>query len=169
METPESRKQWMEEELEQSLRRVTAPQDLWDRIHSSQQPRLRVRTRFMAWATVPVVMLVALWGSHPRSNGAIQFHSSDPAEIRAWVRTNADLDVPLHDGNLAGARIVAPHTVEIAYRAGGHDVSLLVSNTLTPDRRSGASISWMAGGQAYLLACAEPQYLKSCTLCHVGG
>jgi len=169
MNKPETSKQWIEQELEQSLRRVAAPQDLWDRIHSSQQPRIRVRTRFMAWATVPVVMLVALWGSHPRSNAAIQFRSSDPGEIRAWVRANADLDVPLHDGNLAGASIVSPRTVEIAYRTGGHEMSLFVSDAAAPVRAAVGTISWSAGGQAYLLACAEPQYLKSCALCHVGG
>ena len=168
MAKPKTHKHWLEHELEQSLRRVSAPGELWDRMQSPQPARARVRTRFMTWATVPALMFVALWGSHSRNN-AIQFHSSDPAEIRAWVRANADLDVPLHDGNLAGASIVAPHTVKIAYYSGGHDMSLLVSKIPAPDRRIGTNISWMAGGQAYLLACAEPQYLKSCTLCHVGG
>ena len=169
MVTPETNRKWIEQELERSLRRVSAPDELWDRIQSPQRSRVRVRTRFMALATVPVVMFVALLGSHQSSNPAIQFRSSDASEIRAWVRANADLDVPLHDGNLAGASMVAPHTVEIAYNAGGHKVSLLVSNTPERDRRASASISWSAGGQTYFLACAEPQYLRACALCHVGG
>ena len=162
-------KQWMEEELERSLRRVSAPEELWDRIQSPQHVRARVRTRFMAWATVPVLMFAALWGSHSRNNPSVQFHSSDPAEIRAWVKANAGLDVPLHAGNLAGAKVVSARTAEIAYKVAGRDVSLLVSDARTSVRRNGRSVSWMSGGQTYLLACAEPQDFKACVMCHVGG
>ena len=60
MVTPETNRKWIEQELERSLRRVSAPDELWDRIQSPQRSRVRVRTRFMALATVPVVMFVAL-------------------------------------------------------------------------------------------------------------
>jgi len=169
MVKPETHRQWMEEELERSLRRVSAPEELWDRIQNPQPARGHVRTRFMAWAAVPALMFVAVWGTHSRNNPAIQFHSSDPAEIRAWVRANAGLDVPLHAGNLAGAKVVSPHTAEIAYRVAGRDVSLLVSNARTSVQRNGRSVSWMTGGQTYLLARAEPQDFKACVMCHVGG
>ena len=168
MVKPGIQKQWMVEELEQSLRRVCAPEELWDRIQSPQHTRARVRTRFMAWAAVPMLMFVAVWGTHSRNNPSIQFHSSDPAEIRAWVNANAGLDVPLHAGNLAGAKVLSAQTAEIAYRVGGRDVSLLVSKTADV-QRNGRSVSWTTGGQTYLLACAEPQDFKACVMCHVGG
>ena len=169
MPDSETERHWMEEELERSLRRVSAPEELWERIESPQKTRARVRTRFMAWASVPAVMLVALWGSHPRNDPAIQFRSSDPAEIRAWVNANSGLDVPLHAGHLAGASILSARKAEIVYRFGSRDVSLFVSSVLTSVRRDEKTTSWMAGGQAYLLACAEPEDLKACLLCHVGG
>ena len=159
---------WIERELEQSLRRVAAPGELWDRVHRAEHPRARSSSRFVAWATVPVLMVAALLGTHTRNNSAVQFRSSDPVEVRAWVRANAGIDVPLHDGNLAGARLLGPGAAVIAYRVQGRDLSLVVSSRRAVPPK-GASISWKTGGQAYLLACSEPQYLKSCTLCHVGG
>jgi hypothetical protein len=165
----ETQKQWMEQELERSLRRVAAPEELWDRLqHPGQQPA-RVRTRFMAWATVPVVMLVALWTPHARNTAPLQLHSSDPVEVQAWVRANTSLDVPLHAGNLAGANAVSAQTAEIEYRVDGRKMSLLVSSEPVFSERKVAHISWTAEGKTYLLACAEPQDLKACALCHVGG
>ena len=161
--------EWLAEELEQSLRRVSAPQELWDRIQNPQQERAHVRTRFMAWAAVPVLMFVAVWGTHSRSNPAVQLHSNDPAQIRAWLKTNAGLDVPLHAGNLTGARVTAPHRAEVAYRIAGRDASLSISNGSPSARGNGGTISWTAAGQTYLLACAEPQDFKACVMCHVGG
>jgi hypothetical protein len=170
----DTQKQWIEQELERSLRRVAAPEELWDRVQHPGQEPAPVRTRFMAWATLPVVMLVALWAPHARNTGPLQFHSSDPAEIRAWVKTNTSLDVPLHAGNLAGANAVSAQMAEIAYRVDGRKVSLLVSNDMLAAgpvfrERNARRVSWTAGGKTYLLACAEPQDLKACALCHVGG
>jgi hypothetical protein len=168
MLNPKTRKHWLEDELEQSLRRVSAPEELWDRVQSPQQAPTRVRTRFMAWASVPVVMFVALWGSHSRNNPAIQFRSSDPVEIQAWVRANTGLDVPLHGGYLAGAKLASTGTAEIAYRIAGHDATLRVSNAPASARRN-RTVSWTSAGQNYQLACAEPQDFKACVMCHVGG
>ena len=165
---PETDKQWLSAELERSLRRVSAPQELWDRIQSPQPEPPVVRTRFVAWAAVPMLMFAAVWGTHSRSNPAVQFHSSDPAQIRTWLRANAGLDVPLHAGNLAGARVVAPHRAEVAYRIGGREASLSVSDGPAPVQRA-RSVSWSANGRTYLLACAEPQDFKACVMCHVGG
>lgn len=169
MVNPKTHKHWLEQELEQSLRRVSAPQELWDRIQSPQQTPARVRTRFMAWATLPVVMFVAFWGAHSRNNPATQFRSSDPVEIQAWVRANTGLDVPLHSGHLAGAKLVSTGTAEISYRLAGHDATLLISNAPVAIRRNGASVSWTTAGLTYQLACAEPQDFKTCVMCHVGG
>jgi hypothetical protein len=161
-------KNWMEQELEQSLRRVAAPQELWGRIQNPEQGRARSRTRLVAWAAVPALMFLTLWGSHPKTNPALQFQSSDPGQIQAWVKANTGLDVPLHAGNLVGAKRASAQAAEIAYQAGGHDLSLIVSGKAAPARHEASAISWTAGGQLYLLASAEPQYLKSCVVCHVG-
>ncbi len=173
MVKPESQKRWIEQELEQSLRRVAAPEELWDRLQGPKPGPARVRTRFMAWAAVPLVMplvmLIAVFAPHTRNEPGLQFRSSDPAEIRAWVRANTSLDVPMHAGNLAGANAISPDGAEIAYRVGDRNMSLLVSaGPVLPDK-SPRHISWTAGGKTYLLACAEPRDLKACALCHVGG
>ena len=101
----ENQNGWIERELEQSLRRVAAPEELWDRLQSPQPVRSRVQTRFMALATAPVVMLVALLGSHSANVPPVQFRSSDAREVQAWVKARTGLDVPMHAGNLAGASI----------------------------------------------------------------
>ena len=117
---PENDKKWLEQELESSLRRVAAPSELWDRIQGPERSHSHVRTRFMAWAAVPAVMFVTLWGSHSPNSPALPIRSADPAEVRALVKTNPSLS----DGK----------------------IPMLVPAGST-----------------------EPQSLKACALCHVGG
>ena len=164
----ENQTQWIEQELERSLRRVAAPEQLWDRIQSPRAVRSRVHTRFMALATVPAMMLVALIGSHTRPVPAVQFRSSDPAAIQTWLKTSAGLDVPMHSGRLAGASVVSAGTAKIAYRGEGN-MTLLVSAQAALGARNSNRLSWTANGLTYQLACAEQQDLKACALCHVGG
>ncbi|HLG98408.1 MAG TPA: hypothetical protein VKX49_18975 [Bryobacteraceae bacterium] len=161
--------QWIERELEQSLRRVAAPGELWERIQGAGKPRSWIRSRFVAWASVPVLMVAAFFGSHTRNNSGLQFRSSDPTEVRAWVKASTGLDVPLHTGNLAGANRISAHAAEISYRAGGREMSLIVSSAPAQVRRTGKSVAWTADGQTYLLACNAPQDMRACILCHVGG
>jgi hypothetical protein len=164
----ENQDRWIEQELERALRRVAAPEQLWDRIQSPEPVRSRVHTRFMALATVPMVMLVALIGSHTRNVPAVQFRSSDPAAIQAWVKSGTGLEVPMHAGKLAGASIVSARTAEIAYRGEGN-MTLLVSARAAQSPRNSNVFSWTANGLTYQLACAEQQDLKTCALCHIGG
>jgi hypothetical protein len=164
----ENQTQWIEQELERSLRRVAAPEQLWNCIQSPQPVRSRVQTRFMALATVPAVMLVALIGAHTRQVPAVQFRSSDPAAIQAWLRTSAGLEVPMHAGKLAGASVVSAGTAKIAYRGQGN-MTLLVSVQTGLGARNSSRLSWTANGLTYQLACAEQQDLKACALCHIGG
>ena len=164
----ENQDRWIKQELERSLRRVAAPEQLWDRIQSPQLVRSRTQTRFMALATVPMVMLVALIGSHTRNVPAVQFRSSDPAAIQAWIKAGTGLDVPMHAGKLAGASIVSARTAEIAYRGEGN-MTLLVSTRTAQAPRNANMLTWTANGLTYQIACAEQQDMKACTMCHVGG
>ena len=164
----ENQNRWIEQELERSLRRVAAPEQLWDRVQSPQPVRSRVQTRFMALATVPVVMLVALIGSHSKNVPAVQFRSNDPAAIEAWIKAGAGVDVPLHAGKLAGASVVSASAAEVVYRGEG-SVTLRVSTGTRSVEKSPNVLAWMSGGLTYQLACAEQQDLKACALCHIGG
>jgi len=164
----ENQDRWIERELEQSLRRVAAPEELWDRLQSPQPVRSRVQTRFMALATAPVVMLVALLGSHSANAPSVQFRSSDAREIQAWVKARTGLDVPMHAGNLAGASVLPGSAAEIAYRGAGN-MTLLVSLEAASTARNANVLSWSTRGLTFQLACAEQQDLKACALCHVGG
>ena len=160
------KRHWMENELEQSLRRVSAPEELWNRIQGQHKPAARARTQFIAWATVPVVMFVALLVPHSRNS--LQFRSDDPAQVRAWIQANAGMDVPLHSGKLAGASVLSGGEAELAYRIDGRNLSVRVAPGLASFGKTGNSVSWASGGLTYLVACTEPRDLKSCTLCHVG-
>jgi hypothetical protein len=169
---PRVEQKWIEQELEQSLRRVAAPDALWDRLQRPEPARSRVQARFMALATVPVVMLVALLGLHTRSGPAVQFRSSDPVEVQAWVKSKTGLDVPMHGAKLAGASLVpggvSGAAVEITYRGDGA-MKLMVSAGRAATGKIPAGLQWTAGGLNYQLACADQQDLKACALCHVGG
>lgn len=164
----ENQDRWIEQELERSLRRVNAPEQLWDRIQTPQPVRSRVHTRFMALATVPMVMLVALIGSHTRNVPVVQYRSNDPVAIQAWIKASTGLDVPMHAGRLAGASIVSARTAEIAYRGEGN-MTLLVSTQAPQAPRNSNRLSWTANGLTYQLACAEQHDMKACALCHIGG
>jgi hypothetical protein len=166
MVRPEVQGDWMEAALERGLGRVAAPPELWDRVRSPRVERPRVHmsvnaARMSACATLAIVIIVLLWGMRLRTD---ELRSTSPSEIRNWVQAKTGMDVPLHAGNLVGAR-VKPGGAEIACRVGGHNISLLVSNDR--DRRS--PYSWVAGGQSYMLACSEPADLAACMLCHAGG
>ena len=163
----ENQDRWIERELERSLRRVAAPEELWDRLQSPQPVRSRVQTRFMALATVPVVMLVALLGSHSANVPAVQFRSNDAQAIEAWVKARTGLDVPMHSGKLAGASVVHGGVAEIAYRGEG-GMKLMVSAEPAFSRNANG-FSWTTGGLVYQLSSAEQQDLKACALCHVRG
>jgi hypothetical protein len=126
--------------------------------------------------TAAAAMLVggAVWGIHPRvANMALR--SGNAAQIREWVKSRTDLDVPLHDSS--SVRLIGAHATnraaEIAYRAGDHDGTLAVVRASTRadnhlsvvnETRSGATpISWTMRGQAFILACDDR---AACLLCH---
>jgi hypothetical protein len=182
---------WLEPELQRGLREVTAPAELWDRVRAARVPPSRGSNRGLIWALAVAVVLAAVALSLVRppderfalqalANGSqgIGFHCQNPAQLRAWVRANTGLDVPLRPVppssiQLIGARNVGAR-VEIAYQAGGRDAVLLVSkadagrSNLPHSRVAGNVSSWVTDGQRYTLAASDPADLQlACKLCHL--
>ena len=182
--------EWLEPVLAEHLRRVPAPDELWHRV---QMPRVErapgSRLRF-AWALASTLAIAAVaWGLHARVNalasrGAnLAFRCADPTEIRAWVKANTGLDIPLPAKpastiQLMSARVVAGDSpsAEVDYLVAGHEARLVVSKARSETRphrdlaSSGSHASWTMHGQTYVLACADPAELRTaCLLCHAGG
>jgi anti-sigma factor RsiW len=118
-------------------------------------------------------------GSH-----ALDFHSDDAAEIRAWVktRTGIDIDLPAAQSTIAGgpvrllgARVIRFHGEPLAaidYRT-GDDVGTLVvsSGRSTAASNTGSSghrlLSWNMRNQTYTIAFPGARDARrACLLCH---
>jgi hypothetical protein len=164
---PDSRAPWLETELARQLCAVSAPDTLWDRIHEQRRP-LRVRseqrlTWLIAAAAVFVVSAGLAWRLGVTRNSSVnreapnletlagmelrQFangtettdlRSADPAEIRAWVRSQSHIDIGLPDppasGNAAvrliGARLARlgqRSVAVIGYRVGNNFAAMVVT------------------------------------------
>jgi hypothetical protein len=176
-------KNWLETELQSGLQRVSAPAELWDRVQSAQAVRAttwKQAHRALVWAIAAVALLFAAGLSEVKSASNPQFaglRCQNPAELRAWVRANTGLDVPLRASlapvlQVQGARSVA-NGVEIAYRTGNHDGALFVSRAdgaanVPHDRAAGSVSNWVRDGQRYTLASDSPADLQlACKLCHL--
>ena len=175
---------WLEPELQRGLREVTAPPELWDRIQLPRVAHSNGNLRFV-WAMATAVVLIAVGLSviHRESvagdndSRRIGFHCQNPAQLRAWVKANTGLDVPLRDAppasiQLIGARNDGERT-EIAYRAGDRNAVLLVSRAngvadVSHSNLTGNVSSWVMNGQRFTLACDNPADLQlACKLCHL--
>ena len=191
MYRPAMDQRWLEPELQRGLGEVAAPEELWDRIQSPQAAQTnRARPRLVL-AMAAVVILAALALSRVRSEDetlAVQalassspqlaFRCQNSVQLRAWVRANTGLDVPLRSKpapsiQLIGARTVEGHA-EIAYRAGNNDAVLVVSKAASgvakiPHSRSNGRISsWVTAGQRFTIACNDPaDFQLACRLCHL--
>jgi hypothetical protein len=170
-------------ELQLALCQVTAPPDLWDRVQSARVSRPQPTSRGFVWALALAVVLAAVALSRVQSpvrqdSQQLAFHCQNPAQLRAWVKANTKLDVPLRavppaSIQLIGARAV-PGGAEIAYRAGNRDAVLLVSRAdagsanAPHSRASGQVSSWVMDGQRFTLACDNPaDFQLACKLCHL--
>lgn len=193
---------WLEPELQRGLRGVTAPPELWDRLQAAQagksaRKNYRRVNRAWVWAMAATVALVAIGLStvHRQSvvgdeafalraldgdSRQLAFHCQNPAELRAWVRANTGLDVPLRlepspSIQLIGARMMdGTSGVEVAYRAGNRDAVLVVSragggaSNVSHSRVNGNVSSWVMDGQQYTLASNDSADLQlACKLCHL--
>jgi hypothetical protein len=104
----------------------------------------------------------------------LELHSNDVAEIGAWLRQEAgvDLAIPASAGvRLTGARVVREHgrlVGEVAYRVGNDSALLLVARAggafRAPAKHGG--ISWQSRQQVYAIACSMPDPQAACALCH---
>ena len=93
---------WLEAALNENLRPVTAPAELWDRV---QLPRLEARpieprNWFMPWrlaltSAVAAMLVLGLWGFGRASQ---ELRSADPMAIRAWVQDRCGFALPLSIG-----------------------------------------------------------------------
>lgn len=190
---------WLASELEWGLRETSAPAELWDRVRAAQvRPAPQKRTNLgLVWAMAAALTVVALGLSlrYRQSaasdealalralSGASQiagFHCENPAQLRAWVRATAGLDLPLRAEaspsiQLIGAQAIdGTRGVEVAYRAGNREAVLLVSRAgsgirnSAHNRASSNVSSWVMNGQRYTLACDNPADLQlACKLCHL--
>jgi len=170
--------EWLERTLERNLRPVAAPDELWDRILNARtvpvkQPKPTART--LTPLACAASLLIALWWIYP---GRLEIRSDKGAEIRAWVKSNSGVDVPLRSEPAAPLRMIGARAtqdrVEIAYEVGNRPGTLVVSRGRTGGRHqapgTGRVFSWNMDGQLYTLACAAPEDLQvACLLCHSAG
>lgn len=172
---------WLEPELQRGLSEVTAPPELWSRVQSARVSRPPESSRRLIWALALTVVLAAVPLSLVRlpvhkNSQSVEFHCQNPAELRAWVKANTGIDVPLRATppvsiRLIGARNLGEQT-EIAYRAGDRDALLLVSRAdgaaeVPHGNPDGSVSSWVMAGQRYTLTSDNPADLQlACKLCH---
>jgi hypothetical protein len=189
---PEDR---LERELRQGLRSVTAPPELWDRVRAAQFTKPPRSNRRLVWALAAGVALIAVGLSVVQRESVvgdeafalralasdsqrIAFHCQNPAQLRAWVRAQTGLDVPLRANPPASIQLIGARNLgasaEIAYRAGDQAAVLLVSRAgagsanVAHNRVSGNVSSWVMDGQRYTLASNDPADLQlACKLCHL--
>jgi hypothetical protein len=188
---------WVEAELVWGLRQTSAPAELWDRVRMGYTAEPAAERRFdsrvnYAMAAAAVLLAVAL-GLGLRQIAGVRAERGDsqfagyrcqnPAELRAWVKANTGLDIPLREaalreGPAASLQLIGARTVgagvEVAYRAGNRDGVLLVSRAdaraqdILHGHASGRSASWVMAGERYTLECNDAASLQlACKLCHL--
>jgi hypothetical protein len=193
-----------ESELSRHLGPVKAPDELWDRVQGREVSYRTPRAAAFAWgwavaavATVVVVAGMTVWLNRSlsseelavralsRTPAQMEFRSADLAELRAWVKADTGLDVPLPVRTASSVQLVGAHvsrkgtpTAEISYRVGGMDATLVVSKLpqegdgrhafVKSGSYHGANFqSWTMRGQMYTIASADARV--GCILCHSTG
>ena len=142
-----------ESELSRHLGPVQAPDELWDRVHSTRVVTDVVPSRGMTWqwaaaalAMIAVVAGVTVWQNREisgeelavralgRTPDQLQFRSADLAELRTWVKSDTGMDVPLPVRTAPSVQLIGAYvnrkgtpTAEISYRVAGIDATLVVS------------------------------------------
>jgi hypothetical protein len=128
--------------------------------------------------------LAVTWAHHARpADRVLALKSHDAREIRDWVRERTGLEIPLAPVapasiRMMGARILDPAvpSVEVRFRAGGHDAVLVVvqSSPASPQVRahglnpgSASTVLWTTAGQSYTLTAPDADALHAaCSACH---
>jgi hypothetical protein len=162
-------REWFEPALVQHLDRVSAPEELWERVRNPgvrRKKSVHMSVNAARVGACATVLLLAIW--LVVGHGGLR--SGDAGEIRAFVKDKAGIDVPLR-AHAAGVQLtgasVVKGSVEIAYRVGKRDGRLVVGGR---PAASGARVfTWSMDGHTYTLECATPEDLKiACNLCHIG-
>jgi hypothetical protein len=112
------------------------------------------------------------------ANPGLSLQSESASEIQAWVKENAELDVPFparmgEPVRLAGARLVAGG-VEVDYFVRNRPERLVIARTDARGpmehrflERGLKKVSWTMGGQSYAVDCAAAEDAQAaCMLCH---
>lgn len=190
-----------------ALRPAAAPDELWARVEAAIQPAVPSKARApgyrIAWPVAAAAMLAlaagTLWqftAQDPRvqlqrvalreaHETHLDFHTGNCAELRDWLRHNADLDVPIPEHapgvELLGARVIrrpGSRIAAIAYRFAGGAATLFVG------RRRGAAepghaemrMASMGGGELsswgmrdklYTMVSTGGDAHDGCRLCHL--
>ena len=178
--------EWLESELQRGLREVKAPPDLWDRVQAGRAVQPNPRPRRLVWAMAATVILAAVALSYQARRGGVStvidsstlaFHCENPSQLRAWVRAKTGLDVPMRSSLPESIQLIGAsargNAVEVAYRAGGSEASLLVSRAdgavdIPHNHAGGARSTWVMAGERFTLACDNPADAQlACKLCHL--
>jgi hypothetical protein len=189
---------WLETVLRRDLSGVEAPAELWERVqrpvelHRKTGAQAGLKPLALTFAAVLFVM-AGVWGMRAHESHAagpvlaeragLALQSGDPVQIRAWVRSNTGLDLALPEVlepsvRLIGVKVVnaATPAVEVAYRVGDREATLLVARSSGSagvrhadlrNVKNNGRISWVMHGQVCTLLCANPEDARlACLLCH---
>lgn len=184
-------------ELQRQLRPVDAPEELWARIQTRTRAKHTPNLRWLAgaFAGAAIVLCCLMLRSNATGHLAktaaqelaarserVDFRSNDPAQIRAWVRSRAGMDVPLASAGsvrFLGVALLqeSPCVVCVSYRIGGKRGDLVIARggSRGPKHSSmqhlssgNASIlAWAAAGQTYVVAAPVDNLQLTCSLCHI--
>ena len=180
---------WLRPELERHLRQVAAPEELWERIQRPRAEEGRMRIAPLVWLAAATVTAAAVWGFFPRTEGRerMDLRAGTYPEIRAWVKAQTGMDLPLPSEAPRAVRVRSvcavrggSPAVEVAYRVDGRDAMLSVAKAgpelsgearhrfLKCESPKGPRVSrWVMRGQVYTLAFSSPGELRDeCLLCH---
>jgi hypothetical protein len=190
--------QWLEMELARRLRPVAAPEALWDRIHEPRTPPrassfrlwpiaaalLLMGSGVVAWrislARDPVSAMETLAERELSGPQRYDLYSSDPLEIRTWVKakTNVDLEMPGSGAvRLLGARLIrldGEPVAAVGYKVGDSAATLLVCRKRSAaatskhvfSRMNARVLTWTMRAQVYTIASAAKDPQAACLLCH---
>ncbi len=201
---------WLERELARQLAPVTAPDSLWDRVSRQQRKPVRLLSLERAfWPVAIAMVLLAFVGVlrtlsvnrapdplpeqelalFARPSGDFEFRSSSFEDTRAWVKTQANIDIDVPSGQppaergtvrLLGTRIIRLNGLPVAaidYRVGEQVATLFVSGKragLNAGARAskhllsqGRLVSWNMRSQTYTIAFSGMGNSRgACLLCH---
>lgn len=151
-------KSWIAPVLEQHLRPVAAPRELWDRVREPRRAGV-----FPAWklAFASVLVIATAWALHPRTS----IESESPSQIREWVKARTGLDVPLAPSSavrMCGAKI-AGSSAEIRFRVADRETTVQVARAervAAVHEFRGSTFVWR--GEAFTASDSG----AACLLCH---